>query len=209
MRAYKRAAVAVLRATSTGQTRPALWSPLRWNSLAARAATGNLARDLRLYLGVDGALNDAAVATWGAKRAYQAPRPISMIRYLAFQGQSSDRKQAHYSADGLPLVPGLIEIRSGKVEVLSQGRWVDGAAWSPPVATPPSPGGVSEGSAFASAAGTVLAALTGRSYAGQIRGASTAPVADGIDVPSDVTAGRALGERVAADVLRRLRHYRG
>jgi Na+-translocating ferredoxin:NAD+ oxidoreductase RnfD subunit len=207
--AYKRAAVAVLRATATGQTRPALWSPLRWNSLAARAATGNLARDLRLYLGVDGALNDAAVATWGAKRAYQAPRPISMIRYLAFQGQSSDRKQAHYSADGVPLVPGLIELRSGKVEVLSRGRWIDGAAWSPPVATPPSPGGVAEGSAFASAAGTVLAALTGRSYASQIREAATAPVAEGIDVPSDVNAGRALGERVAALVLHRLRHYRG
>ena len=86
--AYKRAALAVLRATSTTKALPALWSPLRWNSLAAHAATGDLAKDLRLYLGVDGALNDAAVATWGAKRAYQAPRPISMIRYLAFQGQS-------------------------------------------------------------------------------------------------------------------------
>ena len=132
-----------------------------------------------------------------------------MIRYLAFQGQSSDRKQAErYSADGLPLVPGLVELRGGKVEVLSRGRWVDGAAWSPPVATPPSPGGVAEGSAFAYAAGRVLTALTGRSYASQIREASTAPVADGIDVPSDVTAGRTVGERVAALVLRRLRRYR-
>ncbi len=207
--AYKRAALAVLRATSNTDTRPAPWSPLRWNSLAARAATGDLASDLHLYLGVDGALNDAAVATWGAKRAYQAPRPISMIRYLAFQGQSSDRKQAHYSADGLPLVPGLIELRSGKVEVLSRGRWIDGAAWSPPVATPASPGGVAEGSAFASAAGTVLATLTGHTYAGLVREGSVAPVAAGIDVPPDVRAGRALGERMAALVLRRLQHYRG
>ena len=174
----------------------------------ARSDAANLAKDVRLYLGVDGALNDAAVAAWGAKRAYQPPRPISMIRYLAFQGQSSDRKQPDYSADGLPLVPGLVELRGGKVEVLSRGRWVDGAAWSPPVATPPSPGGVAEGSAFAYAAGKVLAALTGRSYADQMRAASTAPVADGIDVPSDVTAGRTLGERVAALVLRRLRRYR-
>jgi hypothetical protein len=170
--------------------------------------TGDLAKDVRLYLGVDGALNDAAVAAWGAKRAYQPPRPISMIRYLAFQGQSSDRKQPDYSADGLPLVPGLVELHSGKVDVLSRGGWVDGAAWSPPVATPPSPGGVAEGSAFAYAAGRVLAALTGRSYAHQMRVASAAPVADGIDVPSDVTAGRKLGERVATLVLRRLRRYR-
>ncbi len=206
---YKRAALAVLRATSASGAAPRAWSPLTWNSLAAHHATGDLAKDVRLYLGVDGALNDAAVAAWGAKRAYQPPRPISMIRYLAFQGQSSDRKQADYSANGLPLVPSLVELRGGKVEVLSQGRWIDGAAWSPPIATPPSPGGVAEGSAFAYAAGRVLAALTGRSYADRIREASSAPVADGIDVPSDVRAGRTVGERVAALVLRRLRHYHG
>jgi hypothetical protein len=127
-----------------------------------------------------------------------------MIRYLAFQGQSTDPKQARYSADGLPLVRGLVELRGGKVEVLSRGSWIDGAAWSPPVATPASPGGVAEGSAFAYAAGKVLAALTGRSFASQIRQASAAPLADGIDVPSDTRAGRAIGERVATLVLRKL-----
>jgi hypothetical protein len=206
---YKRAAVAVLRATSGNGAAPRPSSPLTWNSLAAHDATGDLAKDVRLYLGLNGALNDAAVAAWGAKRAYQPPRPISMIRYLAFQGQSSDRKQAGYSADGLPLVPGLVELRGGKLEVLSRGHWVDGAAWSPPVATPASPGSVAEGSAFAYAAGGILTALTGHSYASQIRNASTAPLADGIDVPSDVTAGRKLGDRVAALVLRRLHAYRG
>jgi hypothetical protein len=35
--------------------------------------------------------------------------------------------------------------------------------------------------------------------------ASAAPVAEGIDVPSDVAAGRKLGERVATLVLRKLR----
>jgi hypothetical protein len=164
---------------------------------------------VRLYLGVNGALNDAAVAAWGAKRAYQPPRPISLIRYLAFQGQSSEPKQSHYNKDGLPLVPGLIESREGKVEVLSQGRWVDAAAWSPPVATPPSPGGVAEGTAFAYAAGSVLAALTSDSYASEMRAASTAPVADGIDFPTDVKAGRTVGRRVAELVLRRLTRYHG
>ncbi len=179
-------------------TAPQAWSPLTWASLAAHEASGDLADDVRLYLGLGGALNDAAVATWGAKRAYQAPRPISMIRYLAFQGQSSDPKQPDYSRDGLPLVPGLVELHGGKVEVLSRGRWIDGAAWSPPTATPASPGGVAEGSAFAYAAGKVLTALTGRSFASQVRQAGAAPLADGIDVPSDTTAGRALGERVGS-----------
>ncbi|HLX31703.1 MAG TPA: FG-GAP-like repeat-containing protein [Gaiellaceae bacterium] len=206
--AYKQAAIAVLRATSTKQEAPHLWSPLDWNALAAHEATGNLGFDVRLYLGVDAALNDAAVATWGAKRAYQAPRPISMIRYLAFQGQSSDRGGADYNAGGLPLVPGLVELRGGTLEVLYRGRWIDGAAWSPPASTPASPGGVAEASAFAYAAGRVLSALTGHSFAGQIEHASSAPVAAGVDVPSDTTAGRALGARVASLVLRKLRSYR-
>jgi hypothetical protein len=215
-RAYKQAAVAVLRATSTKRPLLRVWSPVSWNRLAAHEATGNLAKDVRLYLGVDGALNDAAIAAWGAKRAYQAPRPISMIRYVAFQGQSSDScyncpgtgPQAAYSRDGLPLVPGLIEYRDGKVEVLSAGNWIAGSGWSPRIATPPSPGGVAEGSTFAYAAGRVLAALTGRSYAAQVREASSAPLADGIDVPSDARAGRRLGEHVAKLVLRKLRGYR-
>jgi len=194
---YKQAAVAVLRAASGKRAAPRAWSPLDWNSLAAREASGKLALDVRLYLGLNGALNDAAVATWGAKRTSEAPRPISMIRYLAFQRPS-----------GLPLVPGLIERRGGKTEVLSHGHWIDGAAWSPPVATPASPGGVAEGSAFAYAAGRVLSKLTGRSYSSQIREASAAPLADGVDVPADLRAGRALGERVAALVLRKLRSYR-
>jgi Na+-translocating ferredoxin:NAD+ oxidoreductase RnfD subunit len=207
--AYKQAALAVLRATSGSGAQPQLWSPVDWNSFAAHHATGDLARDVRLYLGLDATLNDTAVATWGAKRADQAPRPISMIRYLAFAGQSSDRRQAGYSTDGLPLVPGLVESHGRKIEVLSRGHWVDGAAWSPPLATPASPGGVAEGSAFAAAAGRVLAALTGRTYASQVRDASEAPLTAGIDVPSDLTAGRVVGNRVAALVLRRLRHYRG
>jgi Na+-translocating ferredoxin:NAD+ oxidoreductase RnfD subunit len=199
-RAFKQAAVAVLRATSTSAAAPRAWSPLDWASLAAHEAPGDLAHDVRLYLGVDAALNDAAVATWGAKRAFLVPRPISMIRYLAFQGRSGS---------GLPLVPGLIKLDGKNVEVLSHGRWVNGAVWSPPVATPPSPGGLAEGSAFAYAAGGVLSELTGHSYAARIHAASKAPVADGIDLPADVTAGRTVGERVAALVLRKLGGYRG
>lgn len=205
---YKQAALAVLRATSGRGAGPRSWTPLDWNSLATRDASGDLARDVRLYLGLDAALNDAAVATWGAKRIYDGPRPISMIRYLAFQGQSSHPDEAHWSADGLPTVPGLVVLRGGTIQVLSNGHWIEGARWSPPAATPASPGSVAESSAFAYAAGKVLTALTGHAYTGKMRAASAAPLAAGIDLPADVTAGRKIGERVAELVLRKLRAYR-
>ena len=203
--AYKQAAIAVLRATSQRHAPAPGSSPLAWNRIASAAAPGDLAQDLHLYLALNGALNDAAVATWRAKRSYQAPRPISMIRYLAFSGQSSDRKAASYSTDGLPLVSGLTKLVDGQVEVLSQGRWVPGARWSPPVPTPASPGGVAEASAFAYAADEVLTTLLGRSYGARARTASAAALTGGIDVPADIAAGRALGEKVGKLALARIR----
>jgi hypothetical protein len=59
---------------------------------------------------VNGAVHDAAVAAWGAKGYYDSPRPISMIRYMGGKGQSSDRRGPAYDPDGLPLVPGLVEV---------------------------------------------------------------------------------------------------
>ena len=66
--------------------------------------------DVKLYLAVNGAVHDAAIAAWGLKGYYDAVRPISMIRYLASQGQSSDPSLPHYSKVGIPLVPGLVEL---------------------------------------------------------------------------------------------------
>ena len=118
--AYKDAAIAVLRATSGARAPRVDTSPLAWNRIAAAAATGNLAQDLRLYRTLNGALNDAAVSAWAAKRAYQAPRPISMIRYLAFNGQ-------------LPIVAGVTQARRRQDDqVQSRGRWIPGSAWTPP-----------------------------------------------------------------------------
>ena len=207
--AYKQAALAVIRATASTRTPARGTSPLGWNRIAASAAPGDLAHDVRLYLALNGALNDAAVVAWRAKRAYQAPRPISMIRYLAFSGQSSDPKAPSYSKDGLPLVPGLSKLVDGQVQVLSHGRWILGAQWSPPVATPASPGWMSEDSAFAYAANKVLTALTGRSFSTDARRASAAALADGIDVPAGVAAGRALGEQAGKLALGRMRDYNG
>ena len=66
--------------------------------------------DVKLYLALNGAVHDAAIAAWGLKGDYDGTRPISMIRYMAGKGQSSDPSLPSYSKEGLPLVPGLIEL---------------------------------------------------------------------------------------------------
>jgi len=66
--------------------------------------------DVKLYLALNGAVHDAAIAAWGLKGRYDGARPISMIRYMASLGQSSDPSVAAYDKEGLPLVPGLIEL---------------------------------------------------------------------------------------------------
>jgi ASPIC and UnbV/FG-GAP-like repeat len=73
-------------------------------------AADRLRWDVKLYFALNGAVHDAAIAAWGLKREYQSVRPISMIRYLAEQGQSSDPSLPSYDPRGLPLVPGLIEL---------------------------------------------------------------------------------------------------
>lgn len=99
--------------------------PGHWNSVA-NSVSDSLAPDLRmggvgpplerlewdvkLYLAVNGANHDAAIAAWGAKRHYDTSRPISMIRYMGGKGQSSDSNGSSYHPEGLPLVPGLIEV---------------------------------------------------------------------------------------------------
>jgi hypothetical protein len=66
--------------------------------------------DVKLYLALNGANHDAARAAWGVKGYYDGARPISMIRYLGSLGQSSDPEKPSYDPEGLPLVPGLVEV---------------------------------------------------------------------------------------------------
>ena len=73
-------------------------------------AANRLRWDVKMYFALNGAVHDAAVAAWGIKRKYQSVRPISMIRYLAGRGQSSDPGLPSYDPEGLPLIPGLIEL---------------------------------------------------------------------------------------------------
>lgn len=71
-------------------------SPLEW--------------DVKMYLVLNAALHDAAIAAWDSKAFYDYVRPISSIRYMAEKGQSSDPSLPVYSPEGLPLVEGLVEL---------------------------------------------------------------------------------------------------
>ena len=99
--------------------------PGHWNTLAnyvtdhpqqrrllrgAGAELAPLEWDVKLYLALNGALHDAAVAAWGIKGHYDYVRPITAIRFMAQLGQSSDPSGPAYHPHGLPLEPGLIEV---------------------------------------------------------------------------------------------------
>lgn len=66
--------------------------------------------DVKMYLALNGAVHDAAIAAWGCKGHYDYVRPISMIRYMGGLGQSSDPTGPAYHPDGLPLEEGLVEV---------------------------------------------------------------------------------------------------
>ncbi|HEY0414891.1 MAG TPA: FG-GAP-like repeat-containing protein [Gaiellaceae bacterium] len=215
-RPYEDAALAAIReASGPAAVRGPDGSPTAWNAATATlprrgVATARLRSDVRVYFTLNAALHDAAVAAWGAKRAYQAPRPISMVRYLAFQGQSSDLHGASYAAEGLPLVQGLTELSPhGTVLVRERGRWVAGARWTPLAPTPASPGWVSENGTFAYAAATVLRTVTGRSFDSEAVRLARSGVDSGTETPGDLTAGRALGIDVARRVLARAQQFVG
>jgi hypothetical protein len=84
-------------------------SPLLASRIGPGAAN-RLRWDVQMYFALNGAVHDAGIAAWALKRKYQSVRPISMIRYLAQHGQSSDPRLPSYDPDGLPLIPGLIEL---------------------------------------------------------------------------------------------------
>ena len=115
--------------------------------------------DVKVYFAINAALHDAACAAWSLKRYYDGGRPIQFIRYMAQWGQSTATNQASYHVNGLPLVPGLIELVNpftaqpggrhaglgvGQVAVLSWpgqpadptnevsgAKWIWGANWIP------------------------------------------------------------------------------
>ncbi len=66
--------------------------------------------DVKSYLVMAGGMHDVAVACWGTKGWYDYIRPVSAIRYMAEQGQSSDEGELSYDPNGIRLVPGFIEV---------------------------------------------------------------------------------------------------
>ncbi len=66
--------------------------------------------DVKAYFVLGGALHDAAIAAWGIKSWYEGVRPITALRYMASLGQSSDPRKPSYHPEGIPLLPGRIEL---------------------------------------------------------------------------------------------------
>lgn len=101
--------------------------PGHWNTLANKvsddldpstlviadlggAPMDRLAWDVHLYMALNGALHDAAIAAWGLKRESLAPRPITLVRWMAEHGQRTNPSLPSYDPDGLPLEDGVVEL---------------------------------------------------------------------------------------------------
>ncbi|HUQ44172.1 MAG TPA: vanadium-dependent haloperoxidase [Candidatus Limnocylindria bacterium] len=160
----------------------------------AGAPVGRLEWDVKLYLALNGAVHNAAIAAWGLKGRYDSSRPISLIRYMGGLGQSSDPSRRSYDPSGLLLVPGLIELITatssepghrherlndhvGEIAVRAWGpadeegqgaRWILATRWityqESTFVTPAFAGFVSGHSTFSRAAAEVMAAFTGTEY---------------------------------------------
>jgi hypothetical protein len=76
--------------------------------------TGPILNDLewevKSYLALGGAMHDSAVSAWSIKGWYDYTRPVSAIRYLCDQGQSSDSNLPSYNINGINLHDGYIEL---------------------------------------------------------------------------------------------------
>jgi uncharacterized protein (TIGR03382 family) len=74
------------------------------------ATVDDLQWDVKMYLALNGAVHDAAIAAWGAKAVYDYVRPVTKIRYQGGLGQSSNPALPSYHPDGLPLEAEVVEL---------------------------------------------------------------------------------------------------
>ncbi len=82
--------------------------------------------DVKAYFILGGAMHDVAITSWGIKGWYDYIRPVSAIRYMADQGQSSDENLPNYSPLGLALQEGFIElVEAGDPLAGAAGEHVD------------------------------------------------------------------------------------
>ncbi len=142
--------------------------PGHWNSLANTVTdspgfvrkiggTGPVVSDLewdvKLYVALNTAVHDAACAAWGLKRYYEGPRPISNIRWMGQQGQSSNPLLPSYSPNGLPLLPDVVELVTNATIASGRHSAANGLyagviaikAWSGQPGTPGNPGSGASG----------------------------------------------------------------
>jgi hypothetical protein len=150
--------------------------------------------EVKFYFSMNTAVHDAACAAWSVKRQYNGWRPISAIRHCGGAGQSSDPGLPSYHTNGLPLVPGLIELVTeesaadrhsgltpGKIAVhcwpgqpqypdieVSGVRWIHAEDFMPyqkkTFVTPAFPGYISGHSTFSRSAAEVMTAFTGSKW---------------------------------------------
>jgi hypothetical protein len=80
----------------------------RWNGQGE--ILSDLDWDIKSYFTLAGAMHDAAISAWSAKGWYDYPRPVSIIRWMAEKGQSTDPNLPRFHNAGIPLVDGKIEL---------------------------------------------------------------------------------------------------
>ncbi len=137
--------------------------------------------DVKLYLALNGALHDAAIAAWGTKRHYDYVRPISAIRHFGALDQLPERDGLIETVSDESSRPGSrhahLAEHVGRQAILAwtspanNGDAVGGVSWilpehwvpyqRPTFVTPSFPGYVSGHSTFSRAGAEVLAAFTG------------------------------------------------
>ncbi|WP_339625842.1 FG-GAP-like repeat-containing protein [uncultured Winogradskyella sp.] len=66
--------------------------------------------DVKSYFILGGGMHDSAISAWSVKGWYDYIRPISAIRTMAANGQSTDPTLANYNVAGIPLLPNYIEV---------------------------------------------------------------------------------------------------
>lgn len=65
---------------------------------------------VKAYFTLAAAMHDVAITAWALKGWYDYIRPISALRFMADQGQSSDPDSPNYDALGIALTAGLVEL---------------------------------------------------------------------------------------------------
>ena len=157
--------------------------PGHWNSVANEvsdsselkrriggrgAEVDRLEWDVKLYLALNGAVHDAAVAAWGLKGHYDSARPISIIRHLGERNQLPEMRGLVRRQGGQTYVRAWSGFPEDPATQTSGVRWVRAVDWVPyqlpTFVTPAFAGYVSGHSTFSRAAAEVLTAFTGSSF---------------------------------------------